>query len=98
MIQLNRLQRLAALSVVSGPSTMYKYYPDTVYLTGRELAHRARAAAARDFVFFLHACSPRGARRAGLTVYTPLGDVAAASSQSCDRKSKIGLRHGIKLN
>jgi hypothetical protein len=47
---------------------------------------------------FLHACSPRSARRAGLTVYPPLGDVAAASSQSCARKSKFGLRHAIKLN
>ena len=40
----------------------------------------------------------RAARRAGLTVHPPLGDVAAASSQSCDRKSKFGLRHDIKLN
>jgi hypothetical protein len=39
--------------------------------------------------------------RAGLTVYPPMiqiRDVAPASYQWCDRKSKFGLRHAIKLN
>jgi hypothetical protein len=58
-------------------------------------ASRRRGACARDFVNFLHVSGPRGARRAGLTVYPPLWDVAAASSQSCDRQSKFGLRHAI---
>jgi hypothetical protein len=73
------------------------YAIDTVYLTGKKPVHSSpRGARARDFVNFLHACSPRGAR-VRLTVYPPLGDVAAASSRSCDRKSKFGLRHAIKL-
>ena len=36
-----------------------------------------------------------------LTVYPPriqIADVAISSSQSCDRKSKFGLRHAINLN
>mgnify|MGYP005646991453 CR=1 FL=1 len=36
----------------------------------------------------------------GLTVYPPwirIPDVAMPGSQSCDRKSKFGLRHAIKL-
>ena len=28
----------------------------------------------------------------------PLPDVAMSGSQSCDRKSKIGLRHAMKLD
>ena len=51
----------------------------------KKIMHRARARRAR----------------AGLTVYPPwiqIADVAATSSQSCDRKSKFGLRHRIKLN
>ena len=42
----------------------------------------------------------RPARPWGLTVYPPwiqIRDVAAAISQSCDRKSKFGLRHVVKL-
>jgi hypothetical protein len=48
---------------------------------------------------FCIACA-RSARM-GLTVYPPwiqIGDFAASRSQSCDRKSKFGLRQGIKLN
>ena len=62
-----------------------------------------RGGCARDFVNFrekIHASRARRGR-AGLTVYPPriqIPDVAAASSQSCDRKSKFGLRHAIKLN
>ena len=58
---------------------------------------------ARDFVNFSeknYALRARGAR-VGLAVYPPwiqIRDVAATSSQSCDRKSKFGLRHRIKLN
>ena len=46
-----------------------------------------------------HASRARRAR-AGLTVYPPwiqIRDVVIASSRSCDRKSKFGLRHAIKL-
>ena len=47
-------------------------------------------------------CITRARRaREGLTVYPPwiqIADVADASSQSCDRKSKFGLCHAIKLN
>ena len=60
----------------------------TVELSDRKLAPENHASRARR-------------ARAGLTVY-PLWiqiiDVFAASSQSCDRKSKFGLRHGIKLS
>ena len=59
----------------------------TVELSGRKLAPENHASRARR-------------ARAGLTVYPPwiqIIDVFAASSQSCDRKSKFGLRHGIKL-
>ena len=48
-----------------------------------------------------NSCIARARRvRAGLTVYPPwiqIADAAAASSQSCDRKSKFGLRQGMKL-
>jgi hypothetical protein len=72
-------------------------------LSGRELTHHARAAVARDLVNFrkkkfMHRRARRA--RAGLTVYPPwiqIRDVAAARAQSYDRKSKFGLRHGIKL-
>jgi hypothetical protein len=70
---------------------------NTVDLTGTEPAHSARAARARDFVNFLHACSSRGAPRAGLPVYPPLGDVAPSRSRRDHRKSKFDLRHAIKL-
>ena len=40
-----------------------------------------RGAHARCFVNFLHACSSRGARRAGLIVDPPLGDVAPSRSR-----------------
>ena len=47
------------------------------------------------------ACIARARRgRARLTVYPPriqIAEIAAPSSQSCDRKSKFGLRHAIKL-
>jgi hypothetical protein len=62
-----------------------------------------RGGSARDFVNFRKkiSCIARARRgRAGLTVYPPwiqIRDVAATSSQSCDRKSKFGLRHAIKL-
>ena len=58
-----------------------------------EPAHRARGARGQDFVNFLHACSPRGARHAGLTVYPPLGHVASSLARRDHRKSKFGLRH-----
>ena len=64
----------------------------TVDLTSTEPANSACAARARDLVIFLHACSLRGARRAGLTVYPPLGDVAAPLARRDHRKSKFGLR------
>ena len=57
----------------------------TVDLTGGELAHGARAARAGDFVNF------RKFSPGTLRLLTP-------STQSCDRKSKFGLRHAIKLN
>ena len=48
-----------------------------------------------------NSCIARARRgHAGLTVYPPMiqiADVVIDSSQSCDRKSKFGLRHGIKL-
>ena len=63
-----------------------------------------RGGFARDFVNFRkkknHAARARRGR-ARETVYPPrirFRDVAAAGSQSCDRKSKFGLRHDIKLN
>jgi len=67
-------------------------------------ASRPRGSRARDFINFRGgnpyiACAGRA--RAGLTVYPPwiqIRDVAATGSQSCDRKSKFGLRQGIKLN
>jgi hypothetical protein len=72
-------------------------YLATVDLTGREV-----------FVNFRRkkSCTARArCARVGLTVYPPwiqIPDVAAASSQSCDRKSKFGLRHDhgheIQLN
>ena len=60
-----------------------------------------RGGCARDFVNFRgkNSCIAR-ARRARAAVYRPwirIPDVAATSSQSCDRKSKFGLRHAIKL-
>ena len=62
-----------------------------------------RGGFARDFVNFRrkknHAARARRGR-ARETVYPPrirIPDVAAAGSQSCDRKSKFGLRHAIKL-
>ena len=49
-----------------------------------------------------NSCIARARRgRARLTVYPPriqIAEIAAPSSQSCDRKSKFGLRHAIKLN
>jgi hypothetical protein len=59
----------------------------TVELSGSKLAQKIHALRARR-------------ARAGLTVYPPwikIIDVFDTSSQSCDRKSKFGLRHGIKL-
>ena len=59
----------------------------TVELGSRKLAQKIHPSRARR-------------ARAGLTVYPPwiqIIDVFAASSQSCDRKSKFGLRHGINL-
>ena len=60
----------------------------TVELSGRKLAQKIYPSRARR-------------ARARLTVYPPwiqIIDVFAASSQSCDRKSKIGLRHAIKFD
>ena len=62
--------------------------------------HHARAW---DFVNVrkkIHASHARRAR-GSLTVHPPwiqIRDVSAARSRSCDRKSKFGLRHAIKLN
>jgi hypothetical protein len=75
----------------------------TVELTETELAHRANAATQAGFRKFSKkiSCIARSRRAcAGLTVYPPriqIADVEAASSQSCDRKSKFGLRHAIEL-
>jgi hypothetical protein len=68
-------------------------------------APHPRGVIARDFVIFRGkiSCIARARHaRAGLTVYPPwiqIRDVAAPSSRSgsCDRKSKFGLRHAIKL-
>jgi hypothetical protein len=47
-------------------------------------------------------CIARAARPLGFDSLPPawiqIADVSAASSQSCDRKSKFGLRHAIKHN
>jgi hypothetical protein len=74
-------------------------------LSGRELAHHARAAVARGISTQFEEKNPCIARarraRVGLTVFPhwiQIRDVAAAISQSCDRKSKFGLRHDITLS
>jgi hypothetical protein len=67
-------------------------------------ASNPRSGCARDFVNFRkkNSCIARArCGRAGLTVNPPriqMGDVAAARTHSCDRNSKFGLRHAIKLN
>ena len=81
-------------------STLYYYCRVDRNKTG---ASGPRGGCARDFVNFRgkNSCIARARRgRARKTVYPPMiqiADVVIDSSQSCDRKSKFGLRHAIKL-
>ena len=76
----------------------------TVELTGRELAHRARAAVARGISYKFSggkSCIARARRaRAGLTFYPPwiqIADVAPSLARRDHRKSEFGLHQVIKL-
>jgi hypothetical protein len=65
--------------------------------------HRARAVRAGFRKFSKkNSCIARARRaRTGLTVYPPwiqIADVSVARTQSCDRKSKFGLRHATEAN
>ena len=77
----------------------FTFKTSTVELTGTELAHQTRAAAAPGMSYIFeekNSCIARARRRrAGLTVYPPriqIRDVAARIARPDHRKLKFGLR------
>ena len=60
-------------------------------------ARRARTGFRKFSPCIARTRDARGAL-AGLTVYLPIRDVASPLARRDHRKSKFGLRHGIKLN
>ena len=94
-------------SNLAGPKSLQhkisSAFMHTVELSGNDWriapARRSRAGF-RKFSKKFHASRARAARPRGFTSLPDriqIRDVAPARTQSCDRKSKFGLRHAIKL-
>ena len=88
-----------------GTSSLTLLFVYTVELSGKKLAHSVpRGLNARDFVSFRGKKFMYRARRvpARVSHFTlqspPRRDVTISLAHRDHRKSKFGLRHGIKLN